>query len=936
MYPSFVRDAIESAQNYYNYAKQNKTSRIEVNIHGIEQLARDTYILFLTQKLNRPDSVCLSIKSPLIEPEWYAEKGEAYIKPDLYEILQADTVNGKLEIRVKQPISKIFDRISKHDISIVSDLKFLIKNVEKWYKDHGDLISLPSAPGIAEDEIYYKGDHTDNKKEKESLNQKKAVRTALSSNISYIWGAPGTGKTQYVLADCLLTYIKKGERVIVLAPTHNALEQTLCAVIETMLKQGEDINCIYRLGIPTSTFAAKFPGLCDRIDRNASIETLNKEIEALNAKIFEDKKNEQVIKNYSAFSTFYKKAQEYIPIISELTQKYDDLTTERNKIETETKAIKAQCIDIENDIRAIRLRKNSFGFKFKTLFSQKEALDLMEKQQSLSENYTSKQECIKSLNKYYNALSGQIRDALRDKEKAVQNYTDKINNAKSIFIQTFGGYYYSDILEAIPHFEDAVEAAKVTPKDPLALERLRQKEAELLDITESNTKIMGQKQIFAFTVDYFFAHYNTLMGSNPSNPTAQAILNDISHVFLDEAAYCPLIKSGILYSLGIPVTLLGDHMQLEPICEAGMIVTSNIESKIFLWEQSAIYFPQIFDKNASLKELFNRYYLVKYSEDITQVKYYSEENMTTATLPQTHRFGNNLASILDKFVYRNGFHGNLNGYTQVYYLHAKCLPSEMGGRVSTGEANAIEELITREKYTDCVVMTPYKKQRDILQKRLAKLIGTDNVLTVHASQGREWETVILSVVDATNNNIYFTNSKISPGLHTINTAISRVKKNLIIVCDTDYWKKKGSTQLIGAIVTDQNTQDAELPTQGHIKIAWTPNTVNMYTAGIKSGKLKVAISEKEAIYSRFISNITINENKAPYASVEISSSTDREKKSYKTSLATCTCKDYCKNSNEKIPCKHIFALALKLKVINSDGTFNRTISIPSTNVDIIE
>jgi superfamily I DNA and/or RNA helicase len=50
---------------------------------------------------------------------------------------------------------------------------------------------------------------------------------------------------------------------------------------------------------------------------------------------------------------------------------------------------------------------------------------------------------------------------------------------------------------------------------------------------------------------------------------------------------------------------------------------------------------------------------------------------------------------------------------------------------------------------DFVILTPYKKQIRLLNNYLPQERNDLKILTVHGSQGREWETVILSVVDTT-------------------------------------------------------------------------------------------------------------------------------------------------------------------------------------------
>ena len=73
------------------------------------------------------------------------------------------------------------------------------------------------------------------------------------------------------------------------------------------------------------------------------------------------------------------------------------------------------------------------------------------------------------------------------------------------------------------------------------------------------------------------------------------------------------------------------------------------------------------------------------------------------------------------------------------------------------------------------------------------------ILTVHGSQGREWDDVILSVVDT--DRLWFTDSrnKRSRGLNLINTAVSRAKKRLVIVCNRSWWLERRG-QLIRALL----------------------------------------------------------------------------------------------------------------------------------------
>ena len=60
--------------------------------------------------------------------------------------------------------------------------------------------------------------------------------------------------------------------------------------------------------------------------------------------------------------------------------------------------------------------------------------------------------------------------------------------------------------------------------------------------------------------------------------------------------------------------------------------------------------------------------------------------------------------------------------------------------------------------------------------------------TIHSTQGREWDTVVLSVVDGEKPLLMDSQNRAVHGLEVLNTAVSRAKKRLVIVCDTACWQ----------------------------------------------------------------------------------------------------------------------------------------------------
>ena len=99
----------------------------------------------------------------------------------------------------------------------------------------------------------------------------------------------------------------------------------------------------------------------------------------------------------------------------------------------------------------------------------------------------------------------------------------------------------------------------------------------------------------------------------------------------------------------------------------------------------------------------------------------------------------------------------------------------MGNHLRTPEAKCIRELIEANLYHGWIsvgIITPYVNQRNLLSESMHRLMKKhgitedmdDDIVTVHGSQGREWDVVIFSV--------------------------SRARKTLILVGDAAEWKRR--------------------------------------------------------------------------------------------------------------------------------------------------
>ncbi|RDU60366.1 AAA domain-containing protein [Helicobacter sp. MIT 14-3879] len=298
---------------------------------------------------------------------------------------------------------------------------------------------------------------------------------------------------------------------------------------------------------------------------------------------------------------------------------------------------------------------------------------------------------------------------------------------------------------------------------------LKQKDT-MLFATQNLKERLQDCYVVGLTLDSFVKRYQILS------------MLDFVHIFLDECAFSPLIKIIPPLHLNIPLTLLGDHKQLMPICLMNEAIIKSQKHSVCLWSLSTLFLESMLQNHIDLHHTNNH--------DSIQFQKIAHYKLTT-----THRYGNNLAQILDKYIYHNGLQGR-GATTEVYYIDSKSYGEKHQYGVSQhnesiAEANAIVNII--RDFRDYGVLTPFRDQQKLL---IAKGIPRNHVFTIHKSQGKEFDTIIFSPVKFSK---YMTDSYNQSALFTLNVAISRLKRELILVCDYDFWIRR-SGQLICSLL----------------------------------------------------------------------------------------------------------------------------------------
>ncbi len=598
-------------------------------------------------------------------------------------------------------------------INLFVDLKWLINRTKKYYADFGDMIGLPDFTDTEEvdaDSIQFPEGM------KPSEQQREAVKTILSSNLSYVWGAPGTGKTQFVLATAMMELLRKGKRVAIFAPTNNAVEQVLRGLLKIIEREdpyGKFIDIkkdILRLGLATSEFIKEYPDVCE-----------NREV-------------------------------------------YGKLLSKKNAMGMLDELI--------------------FERKCDVLKAHFDEIEVLMGEEYPDADYEGKKRVMKQIRIYIREIKAVLSDS--------ETYGHLADDFDEYNVQT-KAKIIADVLYKRSRPALDIEIYKTMSDEDIEelMEPLKREIAEL-EKSDSSKKAEDAK-VLAMTPQVFMGRFA------PMSDISDKMGLNVDHIFVDEVGYCSLINTLPLFAVGVPITMLGDHLQLPPVCSvdrevlADGIKNENFMRYGFLWDIPALFAESFLTKGI---EWLQNAYLEEMDPEL--------ELTQRADLTISHRFGDNFAEILDECIYMNGITG-----VSEHPLRIECLNAVSGKRDKRENYEEVkiigEFLMENPMETDeYVILTPYKDQVGLLKYYLPE--AKDNVLTVHGSQGREWDTVILSVADSGSVErevpLRFTSTvdEASIGRKVINTAVSRAKKNLVVVCDRKFWSAKEG-ELIGKLAT---------------------------------------------------------------------------------------------------------------------------------------
>ncbi|MFT6407884.1 MAG: hypothetical protein ACJAQ6_001300 [Arenicella sp.] len=756
---------IDGSRRVYEYvSKRRYGGAEEITVDAIEHIEEQEFKFKLSRSIFDLDSITFL----------FSDGDRRYFENDEISILLYDQEQRFVIVKTSLEVGQLIHRTIEHPNAwkLVFDLKFLIKRVIEWYQKNGDdLLFLEgrSRSHLNFDRSVIFADAQPSKQQME------AISVCFDSSLSYIWGAPGTGKTRFVLSYALLTYIKHDGKALILAPTNLALEQIFRGVIDVIERANIDKHQLLRIGTPSKSFATQHGQVCEDKGLGVKLAQLHTQIDILQSIATIDRLKKPYLEAMLVELTWLDSRQKLV--------RFSDSTL--SKLKSNINSDKTNLVATNNSIKAHKSALDKSTKKSAKTTALLESLQRLtiRKKQIVDKLSSDQKRCIG-----IDIDLKRLTKIVKKKEAKLQVLADKAGvKDADLSLISVTKLQQDSVNTRARLFSMAQEYEQFAEHEMGAKLRQYKSDSATLKAYSTDARLISAN-VIGMTLDSFIAR-------SKDKPI------EVDHVFIDEAGYASLVKVLPAFITSGPITLLGDHKQLQPVCELSRddILKSPNSNAAFVWDLSAIHCESVW--TAKTIEIA--------AQDYQQQRIPDFKNLNRSALTTSFRFGKKLASVLGEYVYHEeGFDSGLEEDTKLSIFnvqnHRGFDAGDIGRRANMSEALCVLKIIEKGIVAsdDFAVLTPYRDQVSLLAKLKPELADHDRLLTVHKSQGREWHTVIYSVCDIGNGaSPWFTDStnSLSGGLSNVNTAVSRAKKHLIIVCDSHAWEAK-SNQLISGLI----------------------------------------------------------------------------------------------------------------------------------------
>lgn len=573
--------AIDGSVRYYDYLKQYSKGLDKITVNKVEFV--DNFVcLYTNSAVHYPDKVEIEIC------------GTVYDRNDI-RVIEFDSDENTVLIMPKINLKPLFYQVETKDIKVVSDLKYVVENVISWYENADSLLTLPDTAPQLDFELEYGSNLSES--------QREMVKGVFDNPFTFIWGVRGAAKTFAVLADCVMNYVRHGKKIIITAPTNDAVDRTLSYVLEVIKREGLPMQNVLRLGLPSKKFAKRYHDVCEMfgIDKmvtgmEARINDLEDAYEFFVYKEQYEKMKAEFPVVFNKLAEVYSYKQEVRGTLESVNAEWDSLMAKRERLHDDVKRLNDEFAEVNDTI----LEYNSRKLK---LFLKNKLEEAEERKSQLRKALDIRNNRIEALDYDIGILA--IRKEQLNKAYAADNrdlmYIEQIRHLTEFDIELLN--LMRDISEE-NHRECKDKLVKIVASYDVLMGQRAGKYSiyQGMSLDEILTKInnMNSEKNNLIRMSTLERAKEALIIAAPIDTYITRISNDdvlnadVRHIFVEEAGNCPAIKGLTLLKDGVPITLVGDYSQQELTCEMDYneIVEPGNQS-VSMWAQSVLHLEEL-------------------------------------------------------------------------------------------------------------------------------------------------------------------------------------------------------------------------------------------------------------------------------------------------------------------------------------------------------
>ena len=634
-----------------------------------------------------------------------------------------------------------------HQAILKIDNSYLIEKLKKTYEEFLEtkegkinLITLKKTLFLQ------KGTISEDKPKvsKDSLNteQFQAVKTSLGSDIVYIWGPPGTGKT-HCLSKVIEAFYYEKKKVLLVSNTNAAVDIVVKNLGDRLYKKDKDFNegSVLRYGDIVNETLLKEYGDYVNVDRAA---------ERLSIKLVEQRREiEKKIDSLNKEAEPHKKIVDAFNLVDQLTTQ--NLANLQRQSEMEGFLDKANGMIKDADLSIKNYNKLIKEYETKGFFGKM----FSEDPQAQESKINSKKGVIENINEKKRSYPPEIRKLkikIEDLEKKIlQN--KKLISGKNLQKEQKSLQVFLDKID-----KHSIEVTKIN-------NQIQEVKTEVL----KNCRVLASTATKTYLKPEDFSEYDV--------------------VVIDEASMLTLPQAGYAASLSKEkVVLAGDFMQLPPI-----ISTDNKHADYEIVKQ---YLGHAFDF-INVKKL-----IAKKTNNIITLKRQYRMNEKICSLVNKYFYDGNL--ITDVSVKAKEYPKFINNNLILIDSSSAnpfCVMPVEGSRYNQLHAAAVRNLCLYLRDQNLIkdvssvgVTTPYSKQKVFISDLLKEVSLNDIVVgTVHRFQGDQKKIIVFDIPES--EGVYpspFVTAAASDdtGAKLMNVAFSRSQDILIVFANVSYLQER--------------------------------------------------------------------------------------------------------------------------------------------------